>query len=110
MAKNNKKSKSKKIQGYIFFGLVLVIAIYGFVHSRIGKYQLEVYPETKKGVITDKYSIRSRGTFVNYKFLVNKKKYKGSTRLNKNTIHLNIGDSLGIIFSIKNPEYNKITQ
>jgi hypothetical protein len=104
-----KKSISGKRPFLILFLICLSVLTYGIYNSYSKKKELKEIPETTIGTINKKYSIISRGYYINYDYKINGENYSGSKKLDKWGLEkVNLGDKFEVTYSEKNPKYSQI--
>ncbi len=99
-------STTKKV-----FTIILAICLFsamgtGFYLSRKENKEIDNNLKTMKGVVIDVYSQSSRGETCVYEINIKGIKYQNHEALGKHRI--NIGDSVFVEYSSKNPEYSRI--
>lgn len=83
---------------------------YGIYSEYSKKYGIEKVPKITIGTIDKKYSIISRGYYINYKYVVDGQEYSGTKKLNKTDLEqVNVGDNFKITYSENNPQYSEIS-
>ena len=106
----NRKNKSGKKPFLIFTLICLCVLTYGIYSEYFKNKELEKVPEITIGTIDKKYSIMSRGYYINYNYVVDGQKYSGTKKLNKTDLEqVNVGDKFKITYSENNPKYSKIS-
>ncbi|WP_321516010.1 hypothetical protein [Marinifilum fragile] len=111
---NNKKStrsnKSYSLRDYLkllLLTLPLIVPIsIGYYGSKKEEEDILKYEAHTQGVVTKTYEIIKRGKYFHYNFRIDNKIYKGSQGLSRKS-QLNVGDTIEIVYSYKNPENNK---
>ncbi|RBP27041.1 hypothetical protein DFR65_11219 [Oceanihabitans sediminis] len=105
----NRKNKSEKKPFLILTLICLCVLTYGIYSHYSKKNELEKVPETTIGTIDKKYSIISRGYYINYNYEVDGQKYSGTEKLNKTELEkVNVGDKFKVTYSENNPKYSEI--
>jgi len=106
----NKKNKVGKILFLILTLICLCVLTYGIYSQSSKNTELDKFPEITVGTVDKKYSIISRGYYINYNYVVNGQKYSGTEKLNKTELeNVKVGDKFKVTFSKRNPEYSKIS-
>ena len=106
----NRKNKNGKKLFLILILVCLCVLTYGIFSQYSKNKELEKKTEITIGTIDKKYSIISRGYYVNYSYKVNGQTYSGTKKLNKTSLEqVNVGDKFKITYSGNNPEYSEIS-
>lgn len=86
------------------------VLIYGIYSSHSKKTELKEVPKSTIGTVNKKYSIISRGYYINYNYKVKGQSYSGTEKLNKSGLeNINVGDKFKVTYSEKNPKYSQIS-
>jgi hypothetical protein len=105
-----KKNISGKKPFLILFLICLSLLTYGIYSGYSEKTELKEVPESTIGTINKKYSITSRGYYINYTYKVNSENYGGTEKLNKDELEVvNLGDKFKVTYSRENPKYSQIS-
>ncbi|MEM6321002.1 MAG: hypothetical protein AAF960_25275 [Bacteroidota bacterium] len=98
-----------KLKNWIqLFALVGIIA-FGFYESNKHKTMLSSCSKNTRAIIIDRYTIKSRGYFIKYKYQVNGKEYESSESL-KGDLEIETfekGITIDIEYSCEDPDFSK---
>ncbi|WP_418512088.1 DUF3592 domain-containing protein [Corallibacter sp.] len=109
-SKLNRKNKSGKKPFLILTLICLCVLTYGIYSHYSKKNELEKVSEITIGTIDKKYSIISRGYYINYYYEIDGQKYSGTEKLNKTELEkVNVGDKFKVTYSENNPKYSEIS-
>ena len=104
----SKKNKSKRARNLclISFALISVLICIGLYFSHKAKKELELYPAYTKGVVYDFFRQSKRSHDFRYSFMVDSVLHKASQSYNRRLSTLQIGDSVTVKYSTKDPINN----
>lgn len=95
-----------KIKNWIQLLFLIGLLGFGFIYSRYKDRSIENCSKEAVALVIDKHRRKGKGYFIKYKYQVGDEEYFTSESIKKNIDEYEIGKSIQIVYSCKNPDFS----